>query len=221
MKTRYSAITFLGLLALTIFGCRTSADDSDQKTLQKARDLGRAEIKKYQGQRLTDFEKLRDNSIQGPQEVDTAEYRLVIDGLVSVKRELSYLQVLEMDRYQKLITLHCVEGWSAKGLFEGVLVEDILKLAVVKPGANTLIFHAADGYTSSLPLKTVLDKKLLLAHKINNQTLTARSGFPFQLIAEDQLGYKWVKWLKRIQVSSDSTYRGFWESRGYDNKADY
>ncbi|MDQ7798032.1 MAG: molybdopterin-dependent oxidoreductase [Candidatus Edwardsbacteria bacterium] len=216
-----SSAILLGVVLLTVSGCSSSADDSNRTALQKARDLGRVGIKKYQGQRLTDFEKLRDNSIQGPQEVDTVKYRLIIDGLVSAKQELSYHQVLGMERYQKLITLHCVEGWSAQGLFEGVLVEDILKLAVVRPGANILIFHAADGYSSSLPLRTVLDKKLLLAHKINNQTLTARSGFPFQLIAEDKLGYKWVKWLKRIQVSSDSTYRGFWESRGYDNQADY
>jgi len=221
MDIRYSAAILLGVVMLAASGCSSSADDNNRTTLRKAKDLGRVEIKKYQGQRLTDFEKLRDNSIQGPQEVDTAKYRLTIDGLVSVKQELSYRQVLGMDQYQKLITLHCVEGWSAKGLFEGALVGDILKLAVVKPGANTLIFHAADGYTSSLPLKAVLNKKILLAHKINNQILTARSGFPFQLIAEDKLGYKWVKWLKRIEVSSDSTYRGFWESRGYDNKADY
>ena len=221
MDIRYSAAILLGVVMLAASGCSSSADDNNRTTLRKAKDLGRVEIKKYQGQRLTDFEKLRDNSIQGPQEVDTAKYRLTIDGLVSVKQELSYRQVLGMDRYQKLVILHCVEGWSAKGLFEGALVGDILKLAVVKPGANTLIFHAADGYTSSLPLKAVLNKKILLAHKINNQILTARSGFPFQLIAEDKLGYKWVKWLKRIEVSSDSTYRGFWESRGYDNKADY
>lgn len=221
MDIRNFAAIFLGVVMMAVSGCSSSADDNDLTTLQKAKDLGRVEIKKYQGQRLTDFEKLRDNSIQGPQEVDTVKYRLIIDGLVSVKQELSYRQVLEMERYQKLITLHCVEGWSAKGFFEGVLVGDILKRTVVKPGANTLIFHAADGYTSSLPLRAVLDKKILLAHKINNQTLTARSGFPFQLIAEDKLGYKWVKWLRRIEVSSDSTYRGFWESRGYDNKADY
>ncbi|MBU1355300.1 MAG: molybdopterin-dependent oxidoreductase [Candidatus Edwardsbacteria bacterium] len=221
MDIRYSAAILLGVVMLAVSGCSSSADDNNRTTLRKAKDLGRVEIKKYQGQRLTDFEKLRDNSIQGPQEVDTAKYRLTIDGLVSVKQELSYRQVLGMDQYQKLITLHCVEGWSAKGLFEGALVGDILKLAVVKPGANTLIFHAADGYTSSLPLKAVLDKKILLAYKVNNKTLTARSGFPFQLIAEDKLGYKWVKWLRRIEVSSDSTYRGFWESRGYDNKADY
>jgi DMSO/TMAO reductase YedYZ molybdopterin-dependent catalytic subunit len=221
MDIRYSAVIFLEVAMLIVSGCSSSADDNNRQTLQPTKDLGRVAIKKYQGQRLTDFEKLRDNSIQGPQEVDTAEYRLIIDGLVTVRQELSYLQVLGMERYQKLITLHCVEGWSAKGLFEGVLVGDILKLAVVNPGANTLIFHAADGYTSSLPLRAVLDKKILLAHKINNQTLTARSGFPFQLIAEDKLGYKWVKWLRRIEVSSDSTYRGFWESRGYDNKADY
>ena len=208
------------LFTILLSGCSSRADDAG-KSLQKAKDLGKIEIKKYQGQRLTDFNKLRDNSIQGPQSVDTTSYRLTIDGLVKQKRKLTYGQVLAHDRYQKLLTLHCVEGWSAKGLFEGILVADLLKAAEIKPGANTLIFYAVDGYSSSLPLQTVLDKKILLAHKINNQELTAKSGFPFQLVAEDKLGYKWVKWLNRIEVSSDSTYRGFWESRGYDNRADY
>ncbi len=221
MNIRSSVIILLGVAALAVSGCWSSADDNGHQGLQPVQDLGPVVIQKYRGQRLTDFEKLRDNSIQGPQQVDTARYRLVIDGLVSARQELSYRQVLGMARYQKLLTLHCVEGWSAQGLFEGVLVEDLLKAAAVKPEANTLVFHAADGYSSSLPLRSVVGKKILLAYKINNRTLSARSGFPFQLIAEDKLGYKWVKWLQRIEVSADSTYRGFWESRGYDNNADY
>ncbi len=187
--------------AILLSGCSSRADDAG-KSLQKAKDLGKVEIKKFQGQRLTDFNKLRDNSIQGPQTADTMTYRLTIDGLVKQTKKLTYGQVLAHDRYQKLVTLHCVEGWSAKGLFEGVLVADLLKAADIKPGANTLIFYAVDGYSSSLPLQTVLDKKILLAYKINNKELTAKTGFPFQLIAEDKLGYKWVKWLNRIEVSS-------------------
>lgn len=208
------------LFTILLSGCSSWADDAG-KSLQKAKDLEKVEIKKYQGQRLTDFNKLRDNSIQGPQAVDTIGYRLAIDGLVKKTKKYSYGQVLANDRYQKIVSLHCVEGWSAKGLFEGVLVADLLKEAEIMPGANTLIFYAVDGYSSSLTLQTVLDKKILLAYKINNQKLTAQTGFPFQLIAEDKLGYKWVKWLRRIEVSGDSTYRGFWESRGYDNRADY
>ena len=44
-------------------------------------------------------------------------------------------------------------------------------------------------------------------------------GYPFQVVAEDKLGYKWAKWVTGIEVSNDADYRGYWESRGYDNDA--
>ena len=39
------------------------------------------------------------------------------------------------------------------------------------------------------------------------------------MVAESKLGYKWVKWVNEIEVSSDDTYQGYWESRGYSNDA--
>lgn len=38
-------------------------------------------------------------------------------------------------------------------------------------------------------------------------------------MAESKLGYKWVKWVTRIELS-DKPYQGFWEKQGYDNQAD-
>jgi DMSO/TMAO reductase YedYZ molybdopterin-dependent catalytic subunit len=206
-------------LAASSTGC--AAQQQAEPGPQPAADLGPAVIRQYYGKKLTDFEKLRDNSISGPVAIDTLTYRLAVDGLVRRTLSLTYRQALGFPHYQKLITLYCVEGWDAAGLWEGVLVKDLLDSAGVKPGANTLIFHAADGeYTTSLPLKTVLDRRMLLCYRINNAALSAKTGFPFQLAAEDRLGYKWIKWVERIEVSADSTYKGFWEKRGYDNKAD-
>jgi len=48
----------------------------------------------------------------------------------------------------------------------------------------------------------------------------ARNGYPFQLAAEDKLGYKWCKWVVRIELSTDPNYQGFWESQGYGNDAE-
>lgn len=189
--------------------------------LQPAADLGPAPIRRHQGRKLTDFTKLRDNSIGGPVTVDSASWRLTVDGLVARPLSWRYDQVLALPRYQKLITLSCVEGWSATGLWQGVRVRDLLDSARPRPGATTLIFHAADGkYTTSLPLAVVRQRDLLLAYRINNAVLDARTGFPLMLAAEDKLGYKWIKWLSRIEVSADSAYRGFWEQRGYDDTAD-
>jgi DMSO/TMAO reductase YedYZ molybdopterin-dependent catalytic subunit len=119
-----------------------------------------------------------------------------------------------------VVTIHCVEGWSVKILWQGVLLEDILQNTGIRTGANTIIFHAHDGYTTSLPLSYILDNDILLAYKMNDVILPPERGFPFQVVAENKLGYKWARWVTGIEVSSDSDYKGFWESRGYDNNAD-
>lgn len=54
---------------------------------------------------------------------------------------------------------------------------------------------------------------------MNNITITADRGFPFMLVAQGQYGYKWIKWVTGIELSNDSNYLGYWESRGYPNNA--
>jgi len=89
----------------------------------------------------------------------------------------------------------------------------------VDPQARTVIFSAYDGYSTSLPLNYLLENDILLAYKMNGVVLPPERGFPFQLVAESKLGYKWIKWVTRLEVSADEDYRGFWESRGYSNDA--
>jgi len=59
-----------------------------------------------------------------------------------------------------------------------------------------------------------------MAYKMNDLTLPPERGFPFQLVAEKKWGYKWIKWITKIELSDDEEYRGYWESRGYSNEAD-
>jgi DMSO/TMAO reductase YedYZ molybdopterin-dependent catalytic subunit len=39
------------------------------------------------------------------------------------------------------------------------------------------------------------------------------------VVAEGKWGYKWAKWVTRIELSADTSFRGYWESRGYSNDA--
>jgi DMSO/TMAO reductase YedYZ molybdopterin-dependent catalytic subunit len=177
------------------------------------------EIKEYEGQRLDPFDRTYDNSIKGPQEVDRKKYRLEVTGLVQTPQSLTYEEVLALPSVKRAITLHCVEGWDEHLLFEGVRLADILALAKPKKGVRTVIFYAADGYSSSLTYDDVTRLDLMLAAKINGKVLDANRGFPFQVVAESKLGYKWVKWVTKIELSKDP-YKGYWEQRGYDNEAD-
>jgi DMSO/TMAO reductase YedYZ molybdopterin-dependent catalytic subunit len=119
-----------------------------------------------------------------------------------------------------VITLHCVEGWDVTLLWEGVLVRDLIREAGADPRANTVIFTAHDGYTTSFPLSYLMDNNIMLAYKMNNVTLPAERGYPFELVAEDKWGYKWIKWVEKIELSDNPNYKGYWEQRGYSNSGD-
>jgi DMSO/TMAO reductase YedYZ molybdopterin-dependent catalytic subunit len=112
-----------------------------------------------------------------------------------------------------------VEGWSATILWEGVLIKDLIKDAGPDPNANTIIFHAADGYSTALPRDYITNNNIILANKMNNLTIPPERGFPFELVAESKYGYKWIKWITGIELSNNTSYLGYWESRGYSNDA--
>jgi DMSO/TMAO reductase YedYZ molybdopterin-dependent catalytic subunit len=179
------------------------------------------EVREYQGQDLSSINDFRENSIKGPQHVDAASYRLEIAGLAGNPASYTYDEVLNgYDNYEKVVRLNCVEGWAVNLLWEGVLVRDLLAGAAPLPEANTIIFHAHDGYTTSFPIEYVYDNDILMAYKMNDVTLPPERGFPFQLVAESKWGYKWIKWITKIELSDDEDYRGFWESRGYSDSGD-
>jgi len=184
------------------------------------KELEGIEVRDYNGERLDSVNNFRENSIKGPQYVDINNYNLEITGLVNNPRKYSYDEVLAHQAYTKVVTLYCVEGWDAKILWQGVLLKDLINGAGIKQGALTVIFHAYDGYTSSLSLDYVMNNNILLAYKMNNVTLPPERGFPFQVVAEDKWGYKWVKWVTKIELSGDPYYKGTWESGGYSINGD-
>ena len=205
-----AVLVLAGLLA----GCLGSQQTAPQQ-------LPGAEVREYNGKPLSSVNDFRENSIKGPQHVNITDYRLTVDGLVEKKQVFTYDQVLRgFTHYQKVTTLFCVEGWDATILWEGVKVSDLIDAAGPDPRANTVIFTGVDGYTSSEPLDYINQNNILLAYGMNNITMPAERGFPFELVAEDKWGYKWIKWVTEIQLSDDPTYRGYWESRGYTNSGD-
>jgi DMSO/TMAO reductase YedYZ molybdopterin-dependent catalytic subunit len=177
------------------------------------------EVTEYQGYRLDSYTDFRENSIKGPQKVDIETYRLRVTGIVESELEYTYDQVLALQSREKVVQIDCVEGWSVRALWEGVLVKDIIEEAGVDPASKIIIFHAEDGYTTSLSLDYIIENDIMLAYKINTVTLPEANGYPFQLVAESKWGYKWCKWVTMLELSDDEDYKGFWESRGYNNDA--
>ncbi|MBU0496928.1 MAG: molybdopterin-dependent oxidoreductase [Candidatus Thermoplasmatota archaeon] len=181
-------------------------------------ELDGVEIREYQGERLNSINDFRENSIKGPQYLEKDNYTLTISGLATTPQYYSYDQLLTLfTSYTKVVILDCVEGWRVRILWDGILVKDIVQTAQPNQTANTVIFRAYDGYSTSLPLDYITENNILLAYKMNNITLPPERGFPFQLVAESKWGYKWIKWVTEIELTDDENYRGFWEQRGYSN----
>jgi DMSO/TMAO reductase YedYZ molybdopterin-dependent catalytic subunit len=183
--------------------------------------LPAVEVRAYQGNDLSSINDFHENSIKGPQYINTSDYRLTVTGLTSKTDVYTYQDILtRYPHYSRVVTLFCVEGWDATILWEGVLVRDLIQEASIDPRANTVIFTAHDGYTTSFPLDYLMNHDIIMAYKMNDVTLPADRGYPFQLAAQDKWGYKWIKWIEKIQLTNDPDYRGYWEQRGYSNTAD-
>ena len=114
-------ILLVSLLALS--GCQ-----------QGAKTLSSVAITEYEGEQLSGADDFRENSIHGPQKIDIANYRLTISGMVAEPQTYTYDEVMENhEHYTKVVTLNCVEGWSARILWDGLLVRELLERAAPLP----------------------------------------------------------------------------------------
>jgi DMSO/TMAO reductase YedYZ molybdopterin-dependent catalytic subunit len=205
-------VVVIGIYLVDLFGLPGSSGSGEVPILPAV------EVREYMGERLDSIGDFRENSIKGPQYVNISSYRLDVYGLVGAPRKYTYDELItRFPHYQKVVTLHCVEGWDVTILWEGILVKDILADTGADPSAAIVIFRAYDGYSTSLYKSYLEDHNILLAYSMNNVTLPAARGYPFELVAEDHWGYKWIKWVTSMEVSNDQNYKGYWESRGFSN----
>jgi len=209
----FSLLSVLALGFITIV-----ATGGGESGSEAPKNLGAGELRDYQGQQLSSINDFRENSILGPQYIDKATYELKVNGLVEIPMTYSYDEVVNnFTHYIKVVPLHCVEGWTVNILWEGMLVRDVVQAARPLGSATVVIFHAYDGDTTSFPIDYVMNNDIIMASKMNGLTLPAERGFPFQLVAEDKWGYKWLKWITQIEFSNNEAYQGYWESFGYSN----
>jgi DMSO/TMAO reductase YedYZ molybdopterin-dependent catalytic subunit len=100
----------------------------------------------------------------------------------------------------------------------GVRLSHLLELAGVRDGAVDVVFRDNTQYSSSLPLLEAGNPDIILAVYADGETLNRDQGYPFRLVVPCWWGYKWVKYVERVEVV-DYDHLGFWESHGYPDDA--
>lgn len=149
-----------------------------------------------------------------------ANWNLRIYGEVERTIVLSYEELLNLDQVHIVCDVHCVTGWTLlDSSWTGVRLGTILDR--VKPSRNGgfLIFEAAGGYKSNVPIDDAQQENVLLAHSFFGEKLQRAHGAPVRVVIPDRYFYKSAKWLEAVKVTSRDE-PGYWESRGYSNSAD-
>ena len=151
-------------------------------------------------------------------DIDINTWNLLISGHINNSISYNYSSFKALPSKEVLATIQCVEGPSGTALWKGVSVKELLDLVELKQGAIDVVFYAADSYSSSLTVEEINTGDIILAYEMNGEPLPVEQGYPLRVVAPNYFGYKWVKWVVRVEVVNYD-YVGFWESRGWSDNA--
>ena len=161
----------------------------------------------------------------GAAEINPAEHRLMIHGLVDKPLIFTMADILRMPRTNRIYFLECAanSGMEWRGaqlngcqfthgmvhnvMYTGVPLKLLLDEAGVKTNGKWILAEGADssGMTRSLPIEKAMGD-CLVAFKMNGEALRQEQGYPLRLVVPGWEGNLWVKWLRRIEVGDKPWY---------------
>ena len=151
-------------------------------------------------------------------------YRLSVTGLVNTQSELSLATLREQFEPVTIpLVLQCMTNvhWG-RVEFTGARLRDVLAAARPRPEARKAAFFSADGYTTDLTLQRIghTDEPVLLAYAMNGEPIPLDHGYPIRVASPGKYGYKWPKWLTKLEIV-DRDFRGHYEGRrGWSDDAE-
>jgi DMSO/TMAO reductase YedYZ molybdopterin-dependent catalytic subunit len=164
--------------------------------------------------------------------IDEDKWALEIVGKVDKTIKLSYSDLLLASSVRTPLTLECAGNLSGGGgvgtaVWTGVPLETLLKQAGVQAGASVVVLHGADSgdgegvppgthFARAIPLEKAMaeDSTTMLAYEMNGAPLPPEHGFPLRALVSGWYGMDSVKWLNRIEVSSDP-FDGYFQQQRY------
>jgi thiosulfate reductase cytochrome b subunit len=133
------------------------------------------------------------------------DFKLKVTGLVENPVELSLDKLMNLGKEQNITMHHCIQGWSGVAEWGGLPIKVIVDLVKPHSSVTTVAFYSfGDGlyggvYYDAHTLDNCLKPGSILAWEMNYEPLSEVYGAPLRLRVENQLGYKMVKWIERIE----------------------
>lgn len=158
----------------------------------------------------------------GIAEIDPADYRLIVHGLVDKPLIFTLDDLKRMPRVNRAHFCECAanSGMEWRGaqlngcqythgmvhcvMYTGVPLKTLLDEAGLKPKAKWLLLEGGDAaaMTRSLPLQKALDDAIV-AYRMNGEMLYPEHGYPARIVLPGWEANMWVKWLRRIEVGDE------------------
>ncbi|RAI00068.1 sulfite dehydrogenase [Acuticoccus sediminis] len=155
----------------------------------------------------------------GVAEIDPAEHRLMINGLVETPLVFTMADLMRFPRENRIYFLECAanSGMEWRGaqlngcqythgmlhcvMYTGVKLSTLLEEAGLRSSAAWVLPEGADAslMTRSVPLEKAMDD-CLVAFRMNGEALRPEQGYPLRLVVPGWEGNMWVKWLRRLEV---------------------
>ena len=135
-----------------------------------------------------------------PREIDLADYRIEVSGLVSEPLQLSYDDLRCMPRVSDSPLLVCPGFFEDRATWAGVSLAHILDLAGVAQEATAIRIVGADRFETRVTLDQIREFGGFLAYEWEGEPLPILHGFPVRAVFPTLEGNKWVKWIVKIEV---------------------
>ncbi|MDE3724263.1 molybdopterin-dependent oxidoreductase [Nocardiopsis sp. N85] len=126
----------------------------------------------------------------------------------------------DLPRTDTVSDFHCVMRFSVPDVvWSGVRAVDLVAAAPPDPEVTHVMAWGEYGYSANLRLDDFLAEDVVLATHRGGVPLAPENGHPLRLVVPHLYGWKSVKWLRAVEYMT-ADRRGFWEERGYHNRAE-
>jgi sulfoxide reductase catalytic subunit YedY len=153
-----------------------------------------------------------------------ADFRLAVGGLVERPVELSLADLDHLGVAESITMHHCIQGWSGIAQWGGLPMAALLAHVRPQPEARVAVLYSfgealyGGAYYDTQRIDNLLKPQCLLAWRMNGASLPLVYGAPLRLRVENQLGYKMVKWIERIDFVASEKAIG--QGQGGKNEDD-
>ena len=166
-----------------------------------------------------------DTALIVPQ-VDPKGWQLRIHGMVAREVVITFDELLRRPLTEDFITLCCVSNpvggdYIGNAKWLGASLASLIRSAGPLRGAEQLLCTSVDGFTSGVPLITVLDgRDSMVAVAMNGTVLPTEHGFPARLVVPGLYGYvSACKWVVDIEVTTWAAAQAYWVPLGWSQQA--